>query len=264
MIDRQKLLTEIKFRLFVRQLLEKRDSKDNFKEKLQEEVKFRKFVRTVLTKEKLSESKTKIIPYDSTGIAILADVIKKVIPIIKDDYFSLTTDIQQRKSFRGHIINAIRNSLAPIRNIQGYEVDSSGGAGQLLSPPDMVHPKHNYAQSGDGATGPVDTGQMSEGAMDDLDQDGIPDSDDRFIDVGDKPSKKLKSSEEEDTFSIKGEDGTGRNLALLTYRRVEKVVIDGYQTLDRKEDQEDFYDYIIANFKIYFDRWEEELQKELH
>jgi len=269
MIDREKLLTEIKFRKFVRDLLEEKDKKESFKEKMQEEVRFRNFVRQVLTKErdtqKLTEAKTKIIPYDSTGIAILADVIKKVIPIIKDDYFSLTTDIKQRKSFRAHIVNAVRNSLAPIRNIQGYPVDNSGGDGQLLSAPDMVSsPHHHYAQSGNGANGPHDTGSVNEQTdLEDVDQDGIADKDDRYIDTDDKPAKKVKSSDEEDTFSLPGEDGTGRNLALLTYRRIEKVIIDGYQTLDRREDQEDFYDYIVANLKIYFDRWEEELQKEL-
>lgn len=276
MIDREKLLTEIKFRKFVRELLEEKDKKESFKEKMQEEVKFRNFIRQVLTKEretqKLQEAKTKIIPYDSTGIAILADVIKKIIPIIKDDYFSLTTDIVQRKSFRAHIVNAVRNSLAPIRNIQGYPVDASGGDGQLLSAPDMSHPKHHYAQSGNGANGPHDTGPMMEAdfgdvdssELEDIDNDGIADKDDREIEIDDKPAKKVKSSEDEDTFSLPGEDGTGRNLALLTYRRIEKVIIDGYQTLDRREDQEDFYDYIVANLKIYFDRWEEELQKELN
>lgn len=274
MISREKLLTEIKFRKIVRKLLEEKDKKESFKEKMQEEVKFRNFIRQVLSKEhntqKLQEAKTKIIPYDSTGIAILADVVKKVIPIIKDDYFSLTTDVKQRKSFRAHIVNAVRNSLAPIRNIQGYPVDSSGGDGQLLAAPDMVSsPKHHYAQSGNGANGPHDTGEIKEAAtpnsigLQDRDNDGIADKDDREIKIDDKPSKKIKSSEEEDTFTLPGEDGTGRNLALLTYRRIEKVVIDGYQTLDRREDQEDFYDYIVANLKIYFDRWEEELQKQL-
>jgi hypothetical protein len=276
MIDRDKFKTELKLRMMIREILEQKNNRESFREKLQEEVKFRNFVRQVLKKESLNEVKTKIIPYDSTGIAILADVIKKVIPIIKDDYFSLTTDIKQRTSFRAHIINAVRNSLAPIRNIQGYAVDSSGDASQLLAVPgEEDEEERHYASSGNGDGPPNVTPKMTppsppvslqetQIAIDNDESDGDKPEDNRFIDAGDdKPPRKIKSSEEEDNFAVAGEDGTGRNLALLSYRRIEKVILDGYQTLDRKEDQEDFYDYIIANFKIYFDRWEEELQKNL-
>ena len=37
-------------------------------------------------------------------------------------------------------------------------------------------------------------------------------------------------------------------------------MIDYYSELDNPEDQEMFYDYLIANLKLYFDKWTSEME----
>ena len=43
----------------------------------------------------------------STGINVLEDLLKKIIPQIEDDYKLLTTSEEQRESYRSHIIDAV-------------------------------------------------------------------------------------------------------------------------------------------------------------
>ena len=50
---------------------------------------------------------------------------------------------------------------------------------------------------------------------------------------------------------------------MQAYERVEKQIVDAYADLDNQQDQEMFYDYLIANLKLYFDRFEDQLQNEL-
>ena len=60
---------------------------------------------------------------------------------------------------------------------------------------------------------------------------------------------------------ITGQDTTGRNKAERVYPTIEKSIIDYYAELDNPEDQEMFYDYLIANLKLYFDKWDGEMSK---
>ena len=54
-------------------------------------------------------------------------------------------------------------------------------------------------------------------------------------------------------------DETGRNVAYQSFKKIENSVIDSYELLSNPEDQELFYDYLIANLKLYFDKFEGEL-----
>ena len=60
---------------------------------------------------------------------------------------------------------------------------------------------------------------------------------------------------------IEGEDTTGRNKAERVYPTIEKSIVDYYSELDNAGDQEMFYDYLIANLKLYFDKWDGEMSK---
>jgi hypothetical protein len=250
MFNREDFLNEVKLRKYIRHLLaeKKQLNADN--------LEFRKHVRHLIAEEELKEAKAKVVPYDSTGISVLADVIKKVVPICREDYFSLTTSRAQRKSFRAHIINAIKNSLAPIRSMQ------TGGGSEMSTPELPITP----ANSPD-----IDPTSLQEAedmiSSQELEKDqqeaSSEEDDERFIDV-DNDGKPDQEAEETDEFGIPGEDGTGRNMALQTFRKIEKTIDDSYLLLDQDDDREDFYDYIIANFKLYFDRWEDELQSSVN
>ena len=41
--------------------------------------------------------------------------------------------------------------------------------------------------------------------------------------------------------------------------KIETAIIDSYELLSDPEDQELFYDYLIANLKLYFNKFEDEL-----
>jgi hypothetical protein len=48
-------------------------------------------------------------------------------------------------------------------------------------------------------------------------------------------------------------------MAYNSFKKVENSIIDSYELLSNPEDQELFYDYLIANLKLYFDKFEDEL-----
>ena len=169
-------------------------------------------------------------PNKSTGINVLEELLKKIIPIIETDYKSLTTNTSQRESYRSHIINAVINSLTPA--------------------------KINTAAGGDEV-------------QDDLEEEieinvGDDPVDDKFIDIRTDAEKSADDEEEEedprDAFGADVEgDETGRNMAYQSYKKIETSIIDSYELLGDPEDQELFYDYLVANLKLYFDKFEEEL-----
>ena len=70
-----------------------------------------------------------------------------------------------------------------------------------------------------------------------------------------------EENEDEELATLKGEDTTGRNKAERIYPNIEKSIVDYYAELDNPEDQEMFYDYLIANLKLYFDKWDGEMSK---
>ena len=63
----------------------------------------------------------------------------------------------------------------------------------------------------------------------------------------------------QDDFGIEGQDQTGRNFAEKTFQKVETQILDAYALLSADEDREVFYDYLITNVKLYFDKFEDEL-----
>ena len=57
---------------------------------------------------------------------------------------------------------------------------------------------------------------------------------------------------------------TGRNFAATTFNKVEKQILTAYEDIYADEsDREQFKDYLLTNLKLYFDRFEEELQPTL-
>ena len=176
-------------------------------------------------------------PNKSTGINVLEELLKKIIPVLETDYKSLTTDNSQRESFRSHIINAVINTLTPA--------------------------KVNTAAGGDEDPG-LELQELTIDEEIEIRVDDAPEDDDKFIDIRTDAEKSAEEEpEEEDPRSEFGAgvegDETGRNMAYQSFKKIESSIIDSYELLSNSEDQELFYDYIIANLKLYFDKFEEEL-----
>ena len=171
-------------------------------------------------------------PNKSTGINVLEELLKKIIPVLETDYKSLTTDNAQRDSFRSHIINAVVNTLTPAKvNTDAGEEESAGDDTMMEI---------------DIAVGDEVGGE------------------EKFIDIRTDAEKAADEEPEEedprDSFGA-GVDGdeTGRNVAYQCFKKIESNIIDSYELLSNDQDQELFYDYLIANLKLYFDKFEEEL-----
>jgi len=218
--------------------------------KVDEKEQLKSVIRDLLQYEKkliVKESQTPDVdpsPNKSTGINALEELLKKIIPVLETDYKSLTTDSAQRDSFRSHIINAVVNTLTPAR------VNTDAGEGAPSEEPDV-----NLA--------------LEEVEIDEEIEITVPEispEDEKFIGVRpvdveqeeEEEPEEEKDPREEFGAGVEG-DETGRNFAYQSFKKIESSIIDSYELLGNDEDQELFYDYIIANLKLYFDKFEEEL-----
>jgi len=194
-----------------------------------QEHQLRKNLRDMIL-EQASESPN-VDSSDSTGINTLKDLLKNtnVLSTLREVYKTLTTDEDQKRSFRAHIVKWIQDTLAPVK----------------LNDTDTG--KNIAEQVGIDVLGVNDETQ--------------PGDEDKFIDATDGSEKEQpeKPEEEEKMKPISGADTTGRNKAERVYPTIEKSIIDYYGELDNPEDQEMFYDYLIANIKLYFDKWDNEM-----
>ena len=183
---------EIKLRQVIRQAIRINQNRmiNEQKKKLAEEQKLRLIIRKLLSEAAEDQPK-----HESTGINVLEDLLKKIIPVLQTDFKILTTSEEQRNSFRAHILNAVQNLLST---------------------------EYMYAVSG------VDNLAESKLTITD---------DDKFIDI-DKDKKKeeeAKKAEEETpekkfTKGLEGQDldTTGRNMAMQTYKKIERAIVDSY------------------------------------
>ena len=218
MIDRQEFLQEIKLRKFIRKgiqvVLENRKNKN--KQALLEEQKLRSLIQNLIKEVEVSDNDPA--PNKYTGINQLEKLLKKIIPVIEDDFKQLTTSLEQRQSFRSHIINAVENSLAPSRVNKEATVT------------------------------------MAENMIGEEDINIEVDEDEAFIDVprsGGEEKEDLDPVEtDREEFGIEGANITGRNMAYETFKQVEKQILASYDLLEDDEDRDIFYDYLITHFLL--------------
>ena len=235
-VKREEIMLELILRERIRDLAKEAYKTRNVKQKRQtlEEGKLRRLVRKLVL-----EAAEEAAPHENTGINVLADLLKTIIPQIETEYKLLTTDPQQRESFRAHIVNATQNTLAAPKM-----VDQSGGGGEL----EMALPMQEQEDEEVDINLDVKTG----GEI----------GDEKFIDIEDTPTPE-EGEEEEDTFGLDGEDETGRNFAQRAFEKIEKQILEAYELLSNEEDKQLFYDYLITNLKLYFDKFEDDLSSSL-
>ena len=238
-INRKEFAEELKLRKYIRkaiQIVENKRKNAKNEVKKQEEA-LRSFIRQLISEASVSDAEDA--PHKSTGINILEDLLKKIIPIIEIDFKKLTTSEEQRGSYRAHFLQGIKNLLAPAAAVD--QADQSGEA--------------------------IQDEFISVNEQDDEIEINIGgDSDpEEFIDVrGDnKEDEKSKEDIEKDTFSISGQDETGRDMSYSTFKKVQGSMLDSWEVLSNADDKELFYDYLLTNLKLYFDKFEDELKANL-
>tara|TARA_R110000787_G_scaffold275422_1_gene383968 strand:+ start:98 stop:850 length:753 start_codon:yes stop_codon:yes gene_type:complete len=233
----------------IREYIRKKITK-NIHEQEQREFQLRKVIRSLLKEGDISD----VHPHRSTAINTLEDVLKKAIPTLRTDYKRLTTDASQRQSFRAHILKAMQDSVAPAMNNAKY-----GEGGALLSEPTNL-------EADEAGEDLADT-EVEGGLEDEL---AALEEADIQIDLTDKEDdeKKLnvEPDEEPDEKSdfgggLEGMDETGRNMAYTTFRKISQYILDAFDMLANTKDKEVFIDYLLTNTKLYFDKFESELQK---
>ena len=198
------------------------------KKRLNEEKDLRIIIQKMIDHELYSLNERQVSDVDpspnkSTGINVLEDLLKNIITVLETDYKIMTTSEEQRKSFRSHVVNAIVNTLKPV------EINND-------------------------ATAVNEDIEIELGDEEDPDQD-------KFIDLRSDAEKKADEKPEDPLadFGIEGEDETGRNMAYNSFKKIETSVVNSYELLSAEEDKELFHDYLIANVKLYFDKFETEL-----
>lgn len=235
MISRNKLLNEATIRKYVKKLVDETKEQYLFEQKTEQLL--REYIRKVIT-EVTADSIDDEAIHKSTGINVLEDLLKKIIPVLEEDYKNLTTDIVQRKSFRAHILNAIQNLLKPASALVKDEL-AAGDAGG--GDPGLAEEGVNIDIAAPGG----ETGN---------DLNDSPADPENFIDITKKKSKEIRFPQ------LSGEDETGRNMAMKTFDKIEKNILDSYGILSNEEDQNVFYDYLLTNIKMYFSKFEDELK----
>lgn len=251
-------LEEKKLRLFIRKYLVENHNKklEENKQTLKEEKILRSAVR------KLLQEKESVVPGASTGINELESVLTSIIPAVESDYKKLTSSEDQRKSYRAHIIRAAIDVL--LAADAAFAADQERG--EDLSASSI--PTAVKADLPPEATQNLKEQKAKEDINIKIGKDGKAPSGDeeKLIDVetNEDPEDKVKTKEEVDaeSFSIPGQDLTGRNIALRTWnkRGIGTTIKNGYKLLELPRDRKIFFDYLLTNLKLYFDRFEKDLQ----
>lgn len=229
MIDRKELAEELILRENVRKaisvILQRRDAKALQEQKSEEQL--RSLVRDLIAEGQSAVAS--VAKHDSTGINALEDLLKNtnVLSVLETGYKSLTTDLQQRDSYKNHILNAVKSSLAPeeSRKEAGEDVEITEDLDEEI---DIV--------VGD-----------------------RPEDDPDFIDINDEEIEEVEVDEKEQ-FGLEGEDKTGRNRAFTDFHDIEKNILTAYDDLDNAEDTAMFEEYLLKNLSLYFEKFEGELQ----
>lgn len=225
MIDRNEIVQEIKLRDFIKRAIKVR-AKNKKDSHIWEEFELRSIIRKLL-----KEADTDKTQHRSTGINVLEDLLKKIVPVLEQDYKMMTTSVEQRKSFAAHIVAATEKSLAPVStNKEAGEEDE-----KFIGIDEIEDINEIEVEIGD-----------------------KPEDNDAFIDIEDK-----EEEEEGNVEDLGDEDKTGLNFAQSTFDKIEKQIIDAFSLLSNEEDQNLFEEYLLTNLKLYFDKFESELDPDV-
>jgi len=241
---------EKKLREFIQKgiALAKLEEKREKIKSLKNEMRLRKVIRSLI--KEASDVATGGQDADekrSTGINVLATVLKLIIPIIKQGYVQLTTSSEQKKSYRAHIVQNAINTL--------MRVDMTTGRSAEVSMPENPEAAMLAEQEAD-MTVDVD--------VDDKFIDIEPEKEEEAPEPEKMPSEEAVDSLDKKEFvSIKGMDTTGMEMAQRTFPKIQKQLADGYAMLSLASDKEEFADYLVANLKLYFDTFDQESSVDL-
>jgi hypothetical protein len=236
--------------------------RNKIRSKLHETIKFeeqQEYELRLVIREIIKEAKENANPHPNTGINKLRDSFRKAKATIKSKFQQLTTDPEQRKTFRSHMLNAFEKLFQELDGLNAKGLPKEEPEGEemdLQAPPDD--------QEGD------DTGLNIEDDVESILKEvkiDLPDN----IEIEDTPTsddqtkkdfeKKEKENEEKANLNPEIEQGdtTGRNQAFDTFRLVQSYFSDAYLDLDNEDDKKMFKDWCLYNMKLLLDNYEDQL-----
>jgi hypothetical protein len=237
-MNRHEIYEEIRLRKIIREGIKKINQKieNEKKQKVLEEQRLRKIIRRLIINEGTTTGDTDPAPHRSTGINFLEKLLKNIVPTLEDDYKTLTSDEDQRESFRNHILRAIEDTIEPLK------VTSQAGMTVALAEEELEE---------------QDLAVRVEDDPDFIDIRSDKEIADEEAELLDEP-KSLEDEKEE--FAIEGENEVGRNAAFDTFKKISKQIVSKYDELSGSpKDQDLFYDYLLTNTKLYFDKFENDM-----
>jgi hypothetical protein len=209
-----------------------RKSIQNIKEMKKIELREERLLRNQI--RKLIKESEEDVPHSSTGINVLKGLLKDIIKQVEIEYKKLTSSNIQRDSFRKHFIRATVNLLSP---------------------------EFTFFDSDEKTTGKDTNIPLQEAIEVSLEDENEKPDQSMFIDIdGDGKADKKEEKKSEEAFqSIQGLDPTGRNFAMTAFDNVKQQIQDDFMSLGNEEDRVIFYNYLITNLKLHFDRMNDEL-----
>lgn len=225
MINRKEFVEEVKLRKIVREGL-KRKMKERKEKILQEEKQLRLVIR------KLLQEKEEAPPHPITGINVLKDLLKKIVPTMETYYKQLTTSKEQRDAFRAHIVNATKNVLSAEE-----------------SPDEKLDVELKEQENEEDLTSPaLKKARENE----------------KFIDISNRKPKEPKIEKPQAgadlDASMDGLDTTGRDMAMQAFKKIKKQIGDAFAILSDQRDKDAFSEYLMTNELLHMDIFEDEMK----
>jgi len=213
---------------------------------LNEEKQLRKLIRQII-----KENDT---PTKSTGLNKLVQALKIILPTVENGYKSLTTDKEQRDSFKQHYLKAIIDTLSPQDAIR----DASGGeASAMLGGSALEEQEEIEVNVTDDAADPADlSADIEETEPEDITQIKR----DAGVTLKDIEGKKTDIP----LPQIPGLDETGRDESVDVYKKTVDAITRNYRTLHNESDRKEFKEYLVTNLLLYFDKFENDIAPELN
>ena len=245
-------LTETLMRKYIRNKIRSHLNESIRKEEEQE------YQLRMVIREIIKEAKENANPHPNTGINKLRDSFRKAKATIKSKFQQLTTDPEQRVTFRSHMLNAFEKLFQELDGLNATglpEEEPQGDEMDLQAPPEEPE---GDAPAGD-LEGQIDAilKEVKVGLEDDIEIDDTAGDDQTKKDF----AKKEKENEEKASLNPEIEQGdtTGRNQAFDTFRLVQSYFSDAYLDLDNQDDKNMFKDWCLYNMKLLLDNYEDQL-----
>jgi len=215
MKNRKEIIEERLLRDNIRKIIKKNLANMKKEDSLQEQ-KLRNSIRNIILEKVAVPDK---VPHPITGINVLEDLLKKVVPVILSDYSRMTTNPEQKRDYRVYLYNGLKNLLRTGKI-------GKGSSKKKLDEQDIS----------------VKLPEPDPNDMIDIGLGGPEEEEDE--------STKLVTQGLEDSEL----DKTGRNISSDTMSKISTAIIDSYDLLDSP-----FEKYLLTNVLLHLDKKDDEV-----